>query len=175
MKRIVVVLLVLAPPIAAFVGCSDNKSGGMPSGDGSKYLLSSEPADALGVVEARKKTKDGDDVVVVGRIGGRKDPWSSGQASFSIVDTSLRVCSEREGDNCDTPWDYCCEDPKELLAAMATVKIVDAKGEAVRTPARELLGVKESQAVVVCGKAKRDDKGNLTVLATCLYVRADNK
>ena len=53
--------------------------------------------------------------------------------------------------------------------------MVDNKGDAVRTPARELLGVKESQTVVVRGKAKRDDKGNLTVLATGVYVRPEKK
>src|SRR5262249_26287965 len=149
--------------------CSDNKQGGAASADGAKYLLAAEPGDAVGVREARQKTKDGDDVVIVGRIGGRKDPWGSGQASFSIIDTSFVPCSEKEGDDCDTPWDYCCDDPNELHAAMANVKVVDAGGGVVQTPARELLGVKELQTVVVRGKVKRDDKGNLTVLAAGLY------
>jgi hypothetical protein len=165
----------LLPLVAAFVGCSDTKSRGVPSADGTKYLLTSQPADPLGVVEARKKTKDGEDVVLIGRIGGRKDPWGSGQASFSIVDTAFIACNEKEGDTCDTPWDFCCADPKELLAAMATVKVVDDKGDTVQTPARELLGVKELQTVVVRGKAKRDDKGNLSVLATGLYLRPEKK
>jgi hypothetical protein len=173
MKRSIIALLL--PLIAAFVGCSDSKSRGVPSADGAKYLLTSEPADPLGVMEARKKTKDGDDVVVVGRIGGRKDPWGSGQASFSIVDASFSACNEKEGDTCDTPWDFCCADPKELLAAMATVKVVNDKGDTVQTPAPELLGVKELQTVVVRGKARRDDKGNLSVLATGLHVRTEKK
>jgi hypothetical protein len=37
--------------------------------------------------------------------------------------------------------------------------------------ARELLGVKELQTVVVKGKAKRDEQGNLTVLASGVYPR----
>jgi hypothetical protein len=173
MRRHIIVLLL--PFVVAFGGCSDNKSGGTPSAEGTKYLLASEPADPLGVVEARKKTKDSDHVVLLGRIGGRKDPWGSGQASFSIVDASFKSCNEKEGDTCETPWDFCCADPKELLGAMATVKVVDDKGDTVQTPARELLGVKELQTVVVRGKAKRDDKGNLTVLATGLYVRPETK
>ncbi len=171
MKWITVPALLLA----ACLGCSDNKPGSGFSGDGAKYLLKEEPAEAQSVLDTRKKTKDGDDVVIVGRIGGRKDPWGSGQASFSLIDASLVPCSEIEGDNCDTPWDYCCDDPKRLLASMATVNIVDAQGDTVQTPARELLGVKELQTVVVRGKAKRDDKGNLTILAMGLYVRADQK
>jgi hypothetical protein len=173
MRRIIIALWL--PLAAASVGCSGSNSGGVPSAEGWKYLLTSEPANPLGVLDARKQTKDGDDVAVVGRIGGRKDPWGSGQASFSIVDAAFPSCNEKEGDTCDTPWDFCCADPKELLAGMATIKVVDDKGDTVQTPARELLGVKQLQTVVAHGKAKRDDKGNLTVLATGLYVRPDKK
>jgi hypothetical protein len=159
--------------VAVLVGCSEtNPAPGGPSADGAKYLLASEPDGVLGVKEARTKTNDGDDVVMVGRIGGQKDPWGNGQASFMIVDTSLLACSDREGDNCDTPWDFCCEDLKGMTA---NVKIVDAKGDAIQKPAKELLGVKELQTVVVRGKAQRNDKGNLIVLATGLYVRPDKK
>jgi hypothetical protein len=162
--------------VAVFAGCSETNSGpNGPSADGAKYLLTSEPAGALGVLDARKTTKDGDDVVIVGRIGGREDPWGNGQATFSIVDPSLLACTDREGDNCPTPWDYCCVHPEELHAGMATVKIVDDKGDAVQKPAKELLGVKELQTVVVRGRAQRNDKGNFIVLATGLYVRPDKK
>jgi hypothetical protein len=171
MNRILIALLL----VPAFVGCSENKPEGAASAIDSKYLLASEPSGALGVLEARKQTKDGDDVVVVGRIGGRNDPWGNGQASFSIIDASFIPCSERAGDDCTTPWDYCCDDPKEKLAAMATVQFVDDSGSVVQTPAKELLGVKELQTVVVRGKAKRNDGGNLIVLATGLYVRPEKK
>jgi hypothetical protein len=171
MKRIIVALLLLP----AFVGCSENKPDGAPSASGSKFLLASEPAGALGALDARKQTKDGDDVVIVGRIGGRDDPWGNGQASFSIIDASFTPCNERAGDDCTTPWDYCCNTKEEKLAAMATVQIVDNSGSVVQTPAKELLGVKELQTVVVRGKAKRNDSGNLIVLATGLYVRPDKK
>ena len=38
--------------------------------------------------------------------------------------------------------------------------------------ARELLNVKELTTVVVTGKAQRDDAGNLTILATGVYVKS---
>ena len=163
----------LALFLAALVtGCSENKPSNGPSTEGGKHLLTSEPAGAVGVTDARKQTKDGDDVVIVGRIGGKDNPWGDGQALFWIVDCSKKACNERPDDHCETPWDFCCED---LTDAIATVKIVDDTGATVQTPARKLLGVKELQTVVVRGKAKRDDKGNLTVLATGLYVRPDKK
>ena len=39
--------------------------------------------------------------------------------------------------------------------------------------ARELLGVKELQTLVVQGQAKRDDGGNLTILAQQVHVEDD--
>jgi hypothetical protein len=51
------------------------------------------------------------------------------------------------------------------------VKVVGDDGRPVPTDARQLLGIKELQTVVVHGRAKRDDAGNLTVLADGVYVR----
>ena len=41
----------------------------------------------------------------------------------------------------------------------------------MKEDARKLLDVKELSTVVVQGKAQRDDAGNLTVLATGVYVK----
>lgn len=140
------------------------------SAEGAAYLLTSEPSGAKGVKETRTAAKDSDEVTLVGRIGGEEKPWVEGQAAFLIVDTSLKPCNERPGDDCPIPWDYCC-DAGELPTSKAMIKIVDAGGKTVATDARKLLGVKELQTVVVHGKAKRDDAGNLTVLADKIFVR----
>jgi hypothetical protein len=46
----------------------------------------------------------------------RRDPnrprWIEGRAAFSLVDQSLKACSDVEGDDCPVPWDYCCETEK---------------------------------------------------------------
>src|SRR5438128_4021300 len=72
------------------------------------YLLASEPTGAKGVSDIRKEAADGDEVLVVGRIGGSIKPWVDGRAAFMIVDPSLKSCRDAEGDSCPTPWDYCC-------------------------------------------------------------------
>jgi hypothetical protein len=54
---------------------------------------------------------------------------------------------------------------------MATVKFVDANGKTIESDARQLLGLKELQSVVVKGKAQRDEAGNLTVLASGVFVQ----
>ena len=41
----------------------------------------------------------------------------------------------------------------------------------MKAGAKELLDVKELSTVVVRGKAQRDDTGNLTVLASGVYVK----
>ena len=123
-------------------------------------------------VEGKKVTvvtKDGDEVVVVGHIGGDPNPWVEGRAAFWIVDPSIKPCPPGEG--CKTPWDCCCLPKEDLLKAMATVKVVDDEGKTVPVDARKLLGVKESMTVVAHGIAKRDEKGNLTVLTDTLFVR----
>jgi hypothetical protein len=65
----------------------------------SQYLLDAEPAGAKGVIEVREQAKDGDTVVVVGKIGGHKKPFGDGRASFLMVDQSLECGDE-------TCWDF---------------------------------------------------------------------
>jgi hypothetical protein len=160
--------------LLAIAGCSKSDPAGAGAKganlDGSKYLLGSEPEGGADVIAVRESAQNDDQVTIVGRIGGSADPWVEGMAAFSIVDPSLKACSDIEGDACPKPWDYCCELDK-LKTATALVKVVDESGEVVAADARELLNVKELQTVVVQGKAQRDDEGNLTVLATGIHVR----
>jgi hypothetical protein len=164
-------LLVVASLLVTWAGCGQETSGPATGAiDGSKYLLASEPDGAEGVIDVRKNAKDGGEVVLVGRIGGQDDPWVEGRAAFSVVDPSIKSCIDM-GDNCPKPWDYCCTDQETLAASKALVKVVDEQGELVKAHARDLLKVKELQTVVVRGKAQRDSAGNLTVLASGIYVR----
>lgn len=160
----------IASVLSLAVGCGGNSSSptSSPSAEGAAYKLASEPAGARGVKEAREHSKDDEHITLVGRIGGDANPWVEGQAAFLIVDPSMQPCSTDEG--CPTPWDYCC-DVDQLAANKAMVKVVDASGKTVATDARKLLGLKELQTVVVHGRAKRDEAGNLTVLAEGVFVR----
>lgn len=167
-------LTLLAFAVALIVGCN-NKPGGdsPPSGDqadGKRYLLATEPDGGKDVAKAKKEAKDGEDIVIVGRIGGSEDPWVKGQAAFTIVDPAVDSCRDIEGDTCETPWDYCCR-LDELPAGTAFVKVVDANGKIVKVGAQKLLSVEPLQTVVVKGKAKVIEGGNLHIFATGIYVR----
>jgi hypothetical protein len=137
----------------------------------SEYLLSTEPPGARGVIEIRKQANDGDEVLVVGRIGGSEKPFVQGRAAFTLVDPSMVACSERSGDSCPTPWDFCCETKEDLARATVMVKVQDAGGKTVAQDADELLGVKPLQTLIVRGRAKRDADGNLTLLASGVFIR----
>jgi len=160
-------LLMLGMVIA--IGCNPAPTPTTPVATG-EYALTAEPANAKSVVDLRKDAKDGDTITIVGRIGGSKKPFVDGRAMFTIVDTSLKPCNEKDDDACKFPWDYCC-DLDVLPQSIATIKIVSPDGKTISGDARTLLNVKELQTVVVQGIAKRDEAGNLTVQATGLYVR----
>ena len=151
------------------VGCTQSNEATTPTGEAAApdaaYLLASMPADVQGVEEARKQSQNDDEVAVEGRIGGVEQPFVDGIAAFTLIDTQLHWCADDEG--CPTPWEYCCSDKTGKLA---TVKVVGSDGQPVSKDARALLGVKELSKVVVCGKAQRDDEGNLTVLAEKVHV-----
>ena len=141
-----------------------------PSAEGEKYVLTSEPSEVQTVIDVRQSAKDDDEVVLVGRIGGGENPWIEGRAIFTLVDESLKSCDQIPGDNCPVPWDYCCATDK-LKDASALIKVVDENSQPIKTDARKLLGVRELTQVVVKGKAQRDDAGNLTVLASGVFVK----
>ena len=175
MKKLMTSLGCLA--LLTVVGCNQNAETTDPSADTSAngdtrtvYVATEEPEGALDVIAARDKVKDGDDIVITGRIGGSESPWIDGRLTFPIVDGSLKACSDIEGDGCKTPWDYCCETDK-LPGATALVKVVDKDGKAVSGDPKKMLNVKELSTVVVKGKAKRDEAGNLTVLTDQIYVK----
>ena len=109
-------LLVIFTLALAVPGCEKSPTDPQPasSGEGSrvsaeaaKFLLDAEPAGAVDVIKVRETAKDGDDVVIVGRIGGREDPWINNRAAFLIVDPSLKSCHDTGCLDCEKPWDYC--------------------------------------------------------------------
>jgi len=155
------------------VGCSKastsaSKPATGPSPAGEKYIALAEPNGAVPVADARKTAKTDDEITLVGRIGGSEKPFVDGVAAFTIVDPKIPHCAADEG--CETPWDYCCVQ-NQVKDNIAMVKLVGSGTSPVAVDAKQLLGVKELSIVVVKGTAKRDESGNLTVLATQVFVK----
>jgi hypothetical protein len=110
-------------------GCGDSST---PADDGSaqtspvatSWLLADMPAGAVPVLQVKQTAREGDQVVVRGRIGGRSDPLSHDVAVFVMMDPVLLSCRDRGGP-CKKPWDYCCETLETITAHSATVQLVD--------------------------------------------------
>jgi hypothetical protein len=183
MQRAIVLTLMCMAATTLFVGCTRTTDPAPTKGNEdakvnpkaaqeakAKYLLVSEPAGAKSVIDFKKEAKDGDEVVVVGRIGGSVTPFT-GRAAFTIVDAKFKPCSEIEGDNCPTPWDYCCDAPDELAKGTILIKLTDSAGKTLPDDAKQLLDVKELQTIVVKGQTRRDESNSISVVATGIYIK----
>ena len=138
------------------------------SPEGMALLVDREPADAMPVGEARKRVEDGQSVALVGIIGGSVEPFIDGLAAFTIVDAQVPYCPPEEG--CPTPWDYCCTQD-QVAQNIATVKLVSESQQPIAQGAKQLVGLKELDTVVVSGVAHRDEQGNLSLSAREVFIK----
>jgi uncharacterized protein YdeI (BOF family) len=136
----------------------------------SLFATAKPAAKALSVVEA-KKLANGAEVTLIGDIGGSvKGVFNEKFAIFTLADeTAITSCDKEEGDNCVTPWDYCCEDSKSMIASTLSVQIVDANGKVIKNTLRDANGLKELSKVVITGKIEK--KGDATLVnASSIYI-----
>ena len=157
--------------LGMLVGCGDGTADPPKMAiDAAPYLLEEPPSAAQEVSVVHESTGDSKEIVVVGKIGGSLNPWIEGRAAFNIVDRKVKSCLDIPGDDCPTPWDYCCSQA-DLPGATVLVKVVGEDGRLLAADARQLFGVKELQTVIVRGTASKDKQGNLVVLASGLYIK----
>ena len=170
------VLFLLAASLLA-AGCERGADGGQPelAAEGAQFLLAEEPAGAIGILEHRETVPADEqepqprDVVLWGRIGGKKQTWSQATAEFVLSDPTFalaagdHVCTD---ENC--PF---CKDKHDATSAEAIVSLVDGQGRVPAFSARKLLPLEEGQMVVVQGQAEVNSLGLLVVRATGIYVR----
>jgi hypothetical protein len=133
----------------------------------SKFQLASEPEGALEVLDAKDQAKDGEPVVVVGRVGGGVNPWVDGRAAFLMIDTRVRPSCDEEA-HCTSDCAGCA---KEMLEASTMVKFLGHDGKVLPVDARKLLGVEEQATIIVQGVTSRDKTGNLSIAAEGIFVR----
>lgn len=133
------------------------------------WLLESEPADAMGVAQAKASVEPGDAIVLRARIGGRMEPISKDSAAFTVMDLSVPHCGELHGDGCPTPWDYCCAAPERITKNAATVQMVDAGGNAAAVSPIEAGLAALDEVVVVGTVGPRPSPDVLTVKASSFY------
>lgn len=123
---------------------------------------------ALDVMAAKSSAKTGERVAVQGKV---KD-FVEGQAVFTIMDLSMKSCRDN-GENCPTPWDYCCYQKSDISKGAATVKIVGPAGgkQAIKSGVKGVNGVDHLVTVTAEGVVQKDKAGNLIVLAEKVHVK----
>ncbi|MHC4820110.1 MAG: hypothetical protein ACYTDX_00140 [Planctomycetota bacterium] len=148
------------PPAAA---------GGLPE----TLMVPVAPPDPKPIGELRASAKEGDTVVFFGEIGGDLVPFVEGRASMMVVDgTDIYSCEEMPDDSCETPWDFCCEDPKKVRAVAATVQVVGEDGRPLKADLKGWKGLKEQDDVIIVGTVgPRPDPAVFVVNATAIYVK----
>lgn len=163
-----------AVSILLLAGCSESSSSPestasetttQTQSSSSTWVLTSAPVGDVSVKEAKASAKEGDQVVIRGRIGGRHAPMSNDSPVFTIVDLGLEYCGQTTEDKCGTPWDYCCEMPSTIASNSATVQV---EGDSVDLDAA---GLEPLDEVVLIGTVgPRPDEQVLTIRATGVYV-----
>ena len=133
-----------------------------------RYVLSTEPQGAVGVLDIRETLEGESDVVVVGRIGGIADPWTRGLATFVIADPAAGLVADNHDEECDCPF---CVQATDETDSLALIQFVDDSGEVLSIDAQTLFRISSDQTVVVSGQARLDELGHLVVSASGLYVR----
>ncbi len=163
-------IALIASTLMVLSGCQDTSNSSQTQAPSSTqattptWVLTSAPAGDVSVTEAKASASEGDQIVIRGRIGGRRSPISSESPIFTIVDLELEYCGQFSADGCRTPWDYCCETPETLTMNSATVQV---QGSEVDLTAAGLEPLDEVVLIGVVGP--RPDQQVLTIRATGLY------
>jgi hypothetical protein len=117
-------------------------------------FVETAPPGAIDVAAAKKSIKDGQSVVIKGRVGGQKEPLAPSRAIVTLSDLALRTCDKSPMDKCSTPWDSCCEPQDEIAASSLTVQVVGAGGQPIKAGLAGVEGIAPMKQLIVAGIAK---------------------
>lgn len=125
-------------------------SAALPAG----LIVDAAPAEPKDVAALKGKVKDGDAVVIRGKIAGSEQPIAKNRALMTILDPSLKTCDTMPGDACKTPWDACCESSESRAANSATIQVVGSNGKPLAGTLENASGIKPLKTVVVAGTVR---------------------
>jgi hypothetical protein len=152
--------------LATQVGCEPDP-GMSPRAD---LVLDSPPGEAVSITEASESLAEPGQVTLIGRIdAGDLEPFEPGKATFVLSEVPDPEHTGGDPDHADN-----CPFCKRRLqnAPKAVVRFLGESGEVISEDARQLLGVKEQDVVMVSGSAHfQPDLDTLLVDAETVYVR----
>jgi hypothetical protein len=120
-------------------------------------------AKAIHVV--RESAQPGDTVTVTGRIMGTMKPFVEGRTAFILGDPGLLTpCNERPDDDCETPWDNCCDSREDKKRGTATIQIVDADGRVLKEPIEGVAGIEKLSRLTITGTVADGSSADLLII-----------
>src|SRR5436190_21268373 len=127
--------ILIMTTLIAFTGCQKETPPPQASTDAlpANLFATTQPTGAVDIPTAKKLARDGQPIVIKGRIGGQKDPLAANRAIFTLADLSLQTCDKSPMDKCPTPWDSCCEPKEKIAANSASVQVVGPDGRPLKT------------------------------------------
>lgn len=134
-------------------------------------VLTAKPTDAIDVTVARTKPP-GSAVTVQGRVGGRSKPFIAERSAFLLADLkAIAACDANPDDDCDTPWDYCCEPTAKIAASTCLVQVVGNDGQVATIPLNGVGGMAPGSSVVVTGSlSPQSTPESVVIIAQAVYV-----
>jgi len=116
-------------------------------------VINATPAgEAMAIHRVRESAKAGDTVTVSGQVMGNIRPFIDGRAAFILGDPELlTACNDIPGDECETPWDNCCDSPEDKKRGTATIQVVDADGRVLRENIEGVGGIGKLARLAVTG------------------------
>ena len=135
-------------------------------------FTATQPEGARGIGDVKADPTVKGEVVIHGRIGGRREPFFNGSAMFLLVDMKIKTCEELHPGGCPTPWDNCCEPKDSLLANTATVQVIGSDGKPLRLDLAGVSGLEPMREITIKGTiAPRESNDTLVVNAESIYVK----
>lgn len=150
---------------------TDNESS--DKGSLTEFILSEMPADPIGIAELRTSANPGDQVTFSGKIIGADPVFIDHRAVMIMGDPEkLTSCDLKPDDQCEAPWDVCCDEPGLIKASIVTVQVVDKNGKPLKNGFKGVAGIKELSSLVITGEvAEGSNKENMLVNARGIFVQ----
>lgn len=164
----------------SLTSCSENKTETTTSTEQeatphplTPYLLTEAPANPIDIADLRKTANPGDTVTFSGKAIGKYKIFMKDRAIMLLGDPKkITSCDLIPGDECQTPWDVCCDDRDVINATIVTVQILDDSGKPLTTSIKGLADIKELSEVIITGKvADGSNEKNMLVNATGIFVK----
>lgn len=167
----------LAIAVLALASCGKKETAAAvetapPSAAFDSYFSDQPIAEPQAIHVARNGAKPGDEIIIKGLIMGREKVFVDGRASFLLGDREkLTPCNEKGGDDCQTPWDACCDSKEAKREGIASIQITDADGRVLSGGLKGVKGLKELSAVTISGTVDQSTTlENLVVNAKIIHV-----